>query len=1830
MISPTRKAQALNTWHPLPSDAEESVLPLSRSLRSALDARGLWWGEALLGAAVVLWFRATGELPGCVTVRPGSADTGGRRLTGLADDAGERTFGEICAAVAATAEVPEDRQLVAEIGQAGRGGRRLALAAMREDDGTAVRIAVSSGLTTLTPTRTVELIGRILATLGDEPDLPVAELPPADSAERHREAAEHQGETVTLPYDSLVEAFAAVVAARPEAAAVHDDAGTTYSYRELDRESTWIAGLVRAAAVPAGEPVALAVEHGFTAVAAILGVLKAGHAYVPLDRRSPQQRLRTTLDQAGANTVLVDAATEAEAADLGGRRTLRLPDRRPDGEWDTPLPHRSGPDDTAYVMSTSGSLGVPKAVAVTHRNVLRLAYAGILPETALSGVFLHAAPLAFDASTFEIWTPLLNGGSLVALAPEKLDANSVAEAVARRGVTVAWLTAGVFHHVVGDHAAGLRGLRHLLAGGDVISPESVRQVLEAVPGLTVINGYGPTENTTFSCVHPMASAAEVGSGSVPIGRPIANSASYVLSPAGRPVPQGLVGELWVSGLGVADGYRGRPDLTEERFRPDTLMPARGRMYRTGDRAVRLPDGNLGFLGRVDDQVKIRGFRVEPGEIEARLRGLPGVADAAVVVRKEEGSGAAWLTAFVTAAPSVTLDPEEVRDGARRDLPDYMLPDHVYVLDLLPVTANGKLDRAALRDWTPPAPAEPTAPAAPKPAFRDDVERRIAELVGEILETEAPDPSADLLDHSLHSLRAMRLLGRVRREFGVRLSIAEAYEDPTVAGIATRIRRAMGVPEPAEAVSSSAEPGPVSFQQERIWTAQQLDPGSDAYQVPVRYRLRGPLDPDRLAVALRQLVQRHPVLRTSFVGHDSGVSQLVGDGEDFALNRVDLPASGIDQAVRAESSRCFEPTAPFPLRATLYRHEAEDHTLLLVFNHIAVDAPSMGVLLEELTAGYTTGAADAAAQPDAFAIDYARRQREWVESGDGEEQLSFWRDHLDGVTADDTLRQTATGGLPTAQTTSSHPVALPADLGDRIAAAARRLRSTPFALLLTSFAVVLKRFSATQDVLVAIPCSGRTDEQLERAVGYFANTLPFRCPEISGLRLTEYAACVRDTLFDCFAHQELPVEHVLRRLREEGVVQGNPRLSVMLSLNDVHAGRITFPGVDTELVPVLNQRPKFDLLLAMEQDGSRFSARLDFASGLLDPDTAEQLAAAFVRVLVELLDGGDDLADSVDLLAPGHRDAALRALHATKPAAQAPPVHHTILKRAAETPQAQAIVRPDGSTLTYAQLVTRATAVAEELRSVGAENGTVALCLPRSPEFVVAVLGVLLAGAAYLPVDMTQPERRRLFVLAEAGATAAVLGGEPGWEPPLPSVRVPEADLPAEPAGYEPAPCDPTAVAYVLSTSGSTGVPKAAAIPHRALGNLISWMAAEFGIGADDTVYFKTTPTFDASVWEYLLPLAVGGRVLVAAPEAHRDPAAMVADLTGNRVTVAQFVPTMLRALLAEPGFCRGGRLRYVFSGGEELHRATAEATRLATGAEVVNLYGPTEACVNTLFHRYDPADPEPKVPIGARIANATAYVLDTARNLLPDGFAGELYLGGVPLALGYRNRPELTAAAFVPHTFADGHSTRLYRTGDIVVRRGDGALVFLGRSDGQVKLRGQRVELGELKYQLLNLPGVVDAHVVVRSDADGGRLLAYYVAPQDRTEQVLREELAVTLPAALLPDRLVRMDALPVTASGKIDPAALPVPAPRPRGRGAAPRAGVETDVARLWSEALGIPVETVTRDVTLFDLGGTSLTVIRIRQLLLARMGADVAITDLFKYPTLAGTSRLVEPGAR
>jgi amino acid adenylation domain-containing protein len=1597
--------------------------------------------------------------------------------------------------------------------------------------------------------------------------------------------------------ETVLDVFRRSVDAHPSTIAVRDvESGERLSYQALDALATRLARRLKRLGVGPEVRVGLCVQNGASKVWGMLGILLSGGVYVPLDARLPSERLLWMMQDAGIALVLTEAAI-ADALPEAGAGTFLLDVERAaiEGEGAERFEPGIGPAHAAYMIYTSGTSGLPKAVVAEHRGLRNLSVQGDVLGIEPGTHVLEYASLSFDASVFEIFLALAAGATLH-VGQGQWVGDELWSKLHELEIEVVTLPPSVLITLERDE---LSSLRTLVIAGEACGRELSERWGR---GRRLINAYGPTEGTVW------ATFAECSPSVQPpvIGGPIRNADVYVLDERLEPVPCGVMGELWLAGELLTRGYAKRPDLTAERFVPNPHGGLGERMYRTGDRARWLEHFGLEFVGRRDDQIKLRGHRVELGEVEAVLRAQPGVEQAAVVCVGNETAGAGRLVGYfsATAGTDTGALTATLSGALARQLPEHMRPTLV-LLGQLPLSRNGKVDKSAL-----PSPEQPEGQLARAP--QGPSEERLAEILRPLLGGTTLDMSKSFFAQGGHSLSAMLLLSRIRAVLGVELTLRELNAAASLSDVALSITASRRERRHIPRLDSEQRRRhiPLSFAQQRLWIAEQLNPGTSAYNIPAVARIRGAVDAAALAEALSILARRQTALRTAIRAEagtpyqlllEQPVTQLEVD--DWSNWNRDERERRLQELLHAEQQAPFDWQAGCLLRARLVRCAEREYVLALTVHHVLCDAWSLQIVVAELIQAYERVCVEGSFEPDSLALDYldyAAWQRASLERGDWDEALTYWRGKLAGRLEPLALPCKA----QVARDQSNRGAQLAFEIDDQLHADltsfCRAHSCTLFEALTAAFAALLKRYSGQDELLLLTPAASRPVRELEGVVGFFLNNLVLRLDVGGQPSFGELLTRVRDTVRDARAHDEVPLEHLVASLELARVFNAAELFQVMLSWQSAEAAAPQPTALSVELLDVPTDSAKFPLSLALKERERGIAGSFEYQSACFDSNVVQAMADHFVSLLQALCRRPEQGVASFALVNGAARQAALSTLDGPRVSFAPDLVHEVIAKIAAEHPLSIA-VEFAAQQLSYEELEATSNQLAHYLRAQGVgPDVVVGVWLERSLELPAVLLGILKAGGAYLPLDTELPPARVARMLDDGALKLIVSERRLSSLLPETSAEVlcldeQRATLRAQPTRSPCVRLDGGGLAYVLYTSGSTGAPKPIAVSHSALLNHMQWLLRSFELGPEDRVLQKTVTAFDASVWELFAPLMVGGCLCLAEPGGQRDPGYLVRAMREHAISVLQVVPTLLEALVREPGFGELDRLRLVFCGGEVLSPNLVRAYSAVQRAPLCNLYGPTEACIDATAHRCAADDLPVVVPIGRPIWNLRARVLDAEGELVPPGVVGELFLGGAGLARGYLGHADWTAARFVPDAFG-GNGERLYRTGDLVRYRASGLVEYVGRADGQVKAGGHRIEVGDVESALERQPSVARA-VVVAKVARANSLVAYVTlrAGAAMDEPALLAALAAELPLYMLPRQIVFLADLPLSVNGKLDRRTLAERDDVELGAPArvAPETGLQAALWRIWAGVLGS--EDFGIDDNFIGLGGDSIKAVQV-----------------------------------
>ncbi len=1650
------------------------------------------------------------------------------------------------------------------------------------------------------------------------------------------------------------EVFEMQAARTPDAvAAIY--AGQQLTYHELDTRANQLGQFLRKSGVGPEVPVAVCLERSLEMAVAILGVLKAGGAYVPLDLTHPPKRLALMLEDSAAPT-LVTRSDMLPQLPSSSAATVCL-----DKDWNiirkesTESPTSgAAAENLAYLMYTSGTTGCPKAVAMPHR-ALRNLLDWQRDNSACGAGFrtLQFASFGFDVSFQELFSSWHAGGAVVFISEAlRHDPLGLWKFLEREEIHRLFLPPAMLEQLAqaaDDSPSGRPPLSEVVTAGEALRiTAAIRRLFTSMPGCMLVNQYGPTE-THVVTAHELRGEPSQWPELPPIGRPIANARIAILGDRLQPVPEGAAGELFIGGVCLARGYWKRPDLTAERFVPHPPGDGPGALlYRTGDLGRRLADGSIEFLGRSDHQVKIRGYRVETGEVEAALLGHPQVRECAVTA--PAGSDQR-LVAYFVATASDTPSTRDLRRHLEQSLPNYMVPSAFVPLDALPRMPNGKIDRNALPD----PPADGSSFGTDFVAPRNETESKLAAIWAEVLGVDRVGSTDDFFALGGHSLNATRIVARILETFGVELTHRGFFDAPSVAELAAQIDRlrpsTICLMEQPPAPHPPGSKQPLSWGQMEIWFVTQLDPSVPIYNEPFTVYMKGPIEVAAVEKALLELVRRHAILRTGFVMEGGEPTQVVfSDARPTftvadleTLSRSDRESQAIHRAT-AMTQRPFDLAKPPLFRAMLVRIEEADYRLYLAFHHIVVDAyaiyhvfvPELWQLYEAFRAGKPSPLVPVTLQYG----DYVAWQRQRVEGPASNRWRSYWRKQLHGVAQ---LDLSTDHPRPATRTFRGayQRFSLSKQLTEDLNVLSRREGATLYMTLLAAFKTLLWRYTQANDIVVGTVEAGRSRPQFEQLLGYFLNTIVLRTSLVGNPTFLQLLQRVKEVTLSAYAHKDLPFVKLVEELRPARDRSRNPLFQVAFVMEPsmpAHESRWVVSQLDVQ-----NGTAKFDLTVELEEREGGVVGRFEYNRDLFDDATAARMIERLRIVLEGIVADPNRSVAMLPLLTEAERVRLLESK--SDPRVEPGPelcLHQLFEAQAQRTPDSVAVCC-ERQRLTYRQLNERANRVAHALRGLGVgPEVMVPLCAERSLEMVIGILAILKAGGAYVPLDPSYPKERLAVLMEDVKSPVLVVQRHLLSELPSSSARLVclEDASQAPPAALSRNPRSDTApenLAYVIYTSGTTGRPKGVMVTHRNVIRLFQQTQRWFQFGAADVWTLFHSYAFDFSVWEIWGALLYGGRLVVVPYWLSRSPEQFYDLLRSEKVTVLNQTPSAFRQLLPVDAAVGANdlSLRWIVLGGEALNLNTLRPWFQRHGDEeprLVNMYGITEATVHVTYRPLSLADLDRRLGsiIGQRLPDLHIYLLDRQMRLVPFGVSGEIYVAGAGVARGYLNRPELTQDRFLPNPFATDKGARLYKSGDLARYLPDGDLEYLGRIDDQVKIRGFRIEPDEIAATLSLHPAVGEALVMAVTPAKGDmRLVAYFVPKHGSEPQAgeLRKYLRGKLPDYMIPAAFVAIEAIPLTANGKVDRSALPDPhldGTQLRSAFVAPRTPTEETLAGIWRDVLGL--ERIGVHADFFDLGGDSLSATRVLSRIRAALQVEVPIRSMFEHPTIAETATVAE----
>lgn len=1623
------------------------------------------------------------------------------------------------------------------------------------------------------------------------------------------------------------------------------------TYGELNKQANRVARIIKSQVDTPSFHVAVCIERKAELVIAVLAVLKSGGIYIPLESNFPDERLETMTRQCNAQILLTNSMLAERFTEFPGKiicadriQSQSFPDAGENLHEDLPEGNLS------HIIYTSGSTGEPKGVMMRHDSLASNIKAFLNRiEIRPDDVYLHTASIAFTSSLRQFFAPLCSGASIViANDEERTNPLALLKLIKKQGVTVLDTVAAFWenlNHTIDSLNENSRQsllanrLRLILSSGGKLPTRIPENWRKRFPQrIQLVNMYGQTETSGNIVIYDIPDTFPDNLDVVPLGQSIKGIQIHILDERLNMVPPGIAGEICIGGSSISTGYLHQPSLTAQKFVPDPFNPIPGaRLYRSGDLGRRLPDGTIKFIGRKDFQVKIRGFRIEPEEIEAALLKINGVMEA-VVMGQDDIGGEKQLVAYVAFdSPEAAFSVSAMRTVLKKKLPEYMVPSVFMILDSLPLTANGKVDRSALPE---PDRLRPDVEDVFIPA-RTQTEELVADIWRAMLGIKRIGIQDNFFELGGHSLLATRVISRIREVFSLELSLRSFFEAPTVSGIVEHIEAVRESQQglhvlPINAVCRDSDL-PLSFAQQRLWFLSQLDPESAAYNIATGIYLQGDLRIDILERSLTEIVRRHEVLRTVFREIGNRPVQVIQPPAAFDLQIVELHGSNKTERMhRAQRLASEEAQRPFDLfagqlfRALLVRLEPQEHLLVLTIHHIISDAWSIDIVRRELVALYQAfiqGQPSPLAELPVQYADYAIWQREWLAGRVLDEHLTYWRTKLsDGL---QTLQLPIDRPRPAVQTNkgANENFTIPRGIAKKLKDFSQQNEVTLFMTMQAAFKVLLFRYTGQTDFAVGTPVANRNLTEIEDVIGFFVNTLVLRTDLSENPRFVDLLRKVRETTLGAYDHQDLPFEQLVEALSPARDTSHSPLFQVIIAFWNMTSTSAELPGLIITPQTIDTQTSKFDLTMYIGEDDGGISGRMEYNTDLFDPQTIKRMVGHLEILLGSIAETPHKRLSELPLLTEREQRQILTEWNSTQrdyPAEKT--LVHLFEEQVLRSPDAVAISSKNGQ-LTYQELNERSNQLAHYLIKQGVDPEVmVGLFAERSLEMVIAIYGIIKAGGAYVPLDPEYPTGRLEFMMADTNVSvlltqqhlvdhlpehqAKVICLDSGWGQIV-------GESTKNPIGG----ATPKNPAYVIFTSGSTGRPKGVVNEHRGIVNRLIWMQEKYALTPADHVLQKTPYSFDVSVWEFFWPLQVGASLIIAEPGGHKDSAYLVEIIKNNSITTMHFVPSMLEFFLEEDHVSECKSLKRVICSGEALSVELQRKFFERLDSQLHNLYGPTEAAVDVTYWKCRKHADSTIVPIGYPVANTQIYILDPNLSPVPVGVSGELYIGGVQVARGYLNRPDLTAERFIPDPFSNDPSARLYKSGDLARYLKDGAIEYLGRVDFQVKIRGLRIELGEIEATIDTFDAV-SRSVASVWDAPGGdkRLVAYYSAKPEKKVDIakLRLYLESKLPAYMVPQHFIAMDTIPLTQSGKADRKSLPEPTfkkpatnkyKKPAGR-------AESIVAEIWQELLGI--DRIGVQDNFFELGGHSLLVLQMVQKLKHQFSKPIAVVDVFQLATV------------
>ena len=1678
----------------------------------------------------------------------------------------------------------------------------------------------------------------VLNQILEDEDITLEDIKLLTESEENKILAEFNETALDYPQDkSLTELFAEQVSKTPDRTAlVFEDRELTY--KELDELSNRMANHLKEKGIQPGENVGLLSYRNIEMITGMLGILKSGCAYVPFNTDYPAERINFITEDSGIKNIVYTDNELLKQKGLEKYRCIKVQDSVSSSS--EPTGTKAGIDSCAYVMYTSGTTGHPKGISVSHRNVIKLVYDPGEISIEQDDRVMQWSNYSFDGSTYDIYCSLLKGAGLYLIKDSSAsDADEMSHVMIDKKITVCFMTTALFNTFVDIQPDALKGLRKILFGGEKVSLSHVRKALSVLGENKIVHVYGPTETTVYATSYPVNNINE--DGIIPIGRPLTNTKLYILSSSGKPVPEGITGELYIGGDGVSMGYVNNPELTEEKFIANPFdKTSDKKLYKTGDLCRWLPDGNIEYLSRTDDQVKIRGFRIELSEIENVLLQNESLSQA-VVMARDSDDGTKQLTGYVVTAGK--FEKEEIINYLRSKLPDYMIPALWVEMESMPLTPNGKIDKKAL-----PAPDASEGTSNEYVAPRNETEEKLAAIWKELLKTEKIGVNDSFFELGGHSLLAMRLISSVRKEMKSEIAIKDIFLRPTIADLAIHIEtQSKATLLPPIVINERPERIPLSFSQERLAFIDKLE-GTVQYHIPIALRLKGKLNKENLGKALRQIANRHEILRTVILEEDGVGYQVVreANNDEWNLNYSDGSVykddvEALQIYIQELINLPFDLSEDHMIRTHLIKINEDEHILVLNMHHIASDGWSLSIVISELVEMYEALTENREAKLSDLPIqyaDFALWQRDYLKGEVLEKKLDYWKTKLKGT---EPLQLPADFPRPAKLSINgaSKEFNLDKDLSDSVHKLCQQSGTTMFMTLLAAFNVLLYRYSGQNDICVGSPIAGRQQKETEDLIGFFVNTLALRSDVSGELSFSKFLQQVKTTTLEAYENQEVPFEKIVESVESQRDMSRNPLFQVMFALQNVpDIPQLGIKELSLFKEEFISNVTKFDISFFMTETPVGLYGTVEYCTDLFSEETIDRMIGHFNQLLGSIVKAPQQMIGSLPMLSKAEEHKLLVEFNDT--AVEFPKdkidkgISGLIEEQAEINPDNVALVLNDNK-LTYKELNERSNRLGHYLRSKGVKGGTlVPICMERSMEMITGIISILKAGGAYVPVDPDYPAERISYMLEDTGAKVMLTSKNVKSRlPEVKGIAVIDTDSEIQEISKQSAEnlkdkAEPGNIAYVLYTSGSTGKPKGVRMPESSLMNLLLWQDTQFENKQRKVLQF-TSLNFDVSFQEIFSTLCFGSTLCLISAERRIDMSEVLKDIAGYNITHL-FIPYIVLKNLAELFSSLTDvkhSLEEIITAGEQLVITKEIEEVLNKGnIKLYNHYGPTEAHVVSSYKIDSTKDIPLLPPIGKPIANTKLYIVRDKDQPVPVGASGELYIGGVQVAQGYQNLPDLTAEKFIKDPFENKEGARVYKTGDLVRWLPDGNIDYLGRIDDQIKIRGYRVEPGEIE-NMIQQSGMVSGSVVIaKADKTGNkRLTGYVVAGENFDKEEMINYLRGKLPDYMVPAFWVKLESIPLTPTGKTDKKALPDPdiTEELKDKYVGPRNETEEKLAEIYKELLLL--ERVGVHDNFFELGGHSLLATRAVSAIKKKLSVNIPIKALFEFTNIAELSKYI-----